>query len=254
MSEANQTTVIRPTDDEARALARRLVRLARHGALAVLDPRDGAPFASRVALATEMDGTLVMLVSRLSQHTEALAADARCSLLVGEPGKGDPLAHPRLTVVGRAEQIAADSAACGHVRRRFLARHPKAQLYVDFPDFAFFRIHLDRASLNGGFGKAYLLEPGDLLLPRRGLEELQAMEEEAVAHMNADHGEAVELYGRVLARAGEGAWRLTSLDPEGLDLAAGDKVARLAFTPPLAEAGELRPRLVALAKQARATA
>lgn len=104
MSEANQTTVIRPTDDEARALARRLVRLARHGALAVLDPRDGAPFASRVALATEMDGTLVMLVSRLSQHTEALAADARCSLLVGEPGKGDPLAHPRLTVVGKEKK------------------------------------------------------------------------------------------------------------------------------------------------------
>jgi hypothetical protein len=251
MPVADRPQVIRPTDDEARGLARRLVRLARHGALGVLDPQDGSPFVSRVALATEMDGMPVMLVSALSQHTQALAKDRRCSLLVGEPGKGDPLAHPRLSIVAEAEKVETGDPCHADIRRRYMARHPKAKLYVDFGDFAFFRIRPLRASLNGGFGKAYLLSADDLLLAGEGLAELGAMEAGAVAHMNADHLDAVALYAETLAKAGRGDWRLSSLDPEGLDLVDGDRVARLAFDRPLASAEELRPRLVALAKRAR---
>ena len=242
---------IRPTDDEARGLARKLMRTARYGGLAVLDPQDGSPFVSRVALATEMDGTPVMLVSTLSQHTRALADDRRCSLLVGEPGKGDPLAHPRLSIVAEAEKVDAGDPALADIRRRYLARHPKAKLYVDFPDFAFYRVRPVRASLNGGFGKAYLLSPRDLLVESAGLAGLAAMEAGAIAHMHEDHLDAVQLYAERLAKAGEGAWLLSAIDPEGLDFVDGDKVARLVFSPPLESAGDLRPRLVALAKQAR---
>lgn len=242
---------IRPTDDEARGLARKLVRTARYGGLGVIDPQDGSPFVSRVALATEMDGTPVMLVSALSQHTQALALDRRCSLLVGEPGKGDPLAHPRLSIVAEAEKVEADDPAHADIRRRYLMRHPKAGLYVDFGDFAFFRVRPVRASLNGGFGKAYLLSAADLLVESAALEGLAAMEAGAIAHMHEDHLDAVQLYARNLARAGEGTWHLSSFDPEGLDFVDGDKVARLAFDRPLESAAELRPRLVALAKQAR---
>lgn len=252
MAEDTRPEVIRPTDDEARHLSRRLVRLARYGALGVLDPADGMPFVSRVGLASEMNGTPVMLVSRLSQHTGAVLADPRCSLLVGEPGKGDPLAHPRLTIVARAQRIDPADPAHAAVRRRYLLRHPKAQLYVDFADFAFFRIVPERASLNGGFGKAYHLTAADLLLSGEVLAELGAAEAGAVEHMNQDHLDAVRLYAEKLAKVRPGPWRLSSLDPAGLDLVDGDKVARLDFDPPLQSAGELRPRLVALAKQARA--
>ncbi|WP_245566219.1 HugZ family protein [Stappia stellulata] len=246
-----KTDPIRPTDDAARTLARDLLRRARFGALGVLDPQDGSPFVSRVALATEMDGTPVMLISTLSRHTQALEADPRCSLLVGEPGKGDPLAHPRLTLVGTATPVAADDPVHRHVRRRYLMRHPKAKLYADFADFSFFRVRVERASLNGGFGKAYELMPSDLLLERTGLAEFMEIEAPAIAHMQADHADAVRLYAQELARAGEGAWSLSSLDPQGLDFVDGDRVARLAFEPPLVRAEELRPRLVDLAKQAR---
>lgn len=252
VADNDRPEVIRPTDDEARLLSQRLVRMARFGALGVLDPADGMPFVSRVGLATEMDGTPVMLVSRLSQHTSAVAADPRCSLLVGEPGKGDPLAHPRLTIVARAERIDPADPSHAAIRRRYLLRHPKAKLYVDFPDFAFFRLVPGRASLNGGFGKAYHLTSADLLLSGPVVAELGAAEAGAVDHMNEDHLDAIALYGDKLARAGSGNWRLSSLDPAGLDLVDGDKVARLDFDPPLASAGELRGRLVALAKQARA--
>jgi len=69
--------------------------------------------------------------------------------------------------------------------------------------------------------------------------------------MNSDHGEAVSLYATVLLGAPEGAWRLTGLDPEGCDLAAGEERRRLAFARSVGTPDELRVVLVELAKEAR---
>jgi putative heme iron utilization protein len=256
MSEAAKTSPgkkdpLLPVDAEARRLARDLLRRARHGALATLDPATGDPLATRTALATDMDGAPVILTSTLSAHTQALLRDPRCSLLVGEPGKGDPLAHPRLTAIGRAERIAADETR-DRLKRRYLARHPKAELYADFGDFSFWRIDLARASLNGGFGRAYAMTREDVLTDMAGLAELLDAEAGAVAHMNADHGDAVALYAQAFCKAPAGAWVLTGLDPEGLDLALGDRVERLWFDRPLTDTAQLRPLLVELAKNARA--
>lgn len=239
-----------PVDAEARRLAKDLLRQARHGALATLDPADGAPLATRTALATDMDGAPVILTSTLSAHTQALLKDPRCSLLVGEPGKGDPLAHPRLTVIARAERVTEETLR-ERLKRRYLARHPKAELYVDFPDFSFWRLAMSRTSLNGGFGRAYAMAPEDVLTDMTGMEGLLDFEEGAVAHMNEDHADAVELYASAFCKAPGGAWRLTGLDPEGLDFMLGDEVRRLWFDEPLTAPEELRPLLVRLAKQAR---
>lgn len=240
-----------PVDAQARRLARDLLRRARHGALATLDPQSGDPLATRTGLAPDIDGAPVFLTSSLSAHTQALLADPRCSVLVGEPGKGDPLAHPRLTVIGRAERIAPDAPVRARLKRRYLARHPKAELYVDFGDFSFWRLEVARASLNGGFGRAYAMTPGDVLTDLAGLEALLESEGGAVAHMNEDHADAVELYARAFCEADAGPWRLAGIDPEGLELVLGDRVERLWFDAPLTAAGEMRPRLVQLAKAAR---
>jgi heme iron utilization protein len=242
-------------DDEARRLARNLLRTARHGALATLDPADGGPLATRIGLAQDMDGSPVFLTSTLSAHTQALLADSRCSILVGEPGKGDPLAHPRLTLTGRAGRIGAGEDEEGtreRLRRRYLARHPKAALYVDFPDFSFWRLRVAGASLNGGFGRAYAMTPADVLTDLHGIEDLLAFEAGAIEHMNSDHADAVEFYARAFCDAAPGHWRLASLDPEGLDLVLGDQVERLWFDKPIAAVGEMRPLLVRLAAEARA--
>lgn len=241
---------IRPTDDAARALARELVRSARHGALATLSA-DGHPFASLTSLATEIDGTPLILVSALSGHTANLAADPRASLLIAPGGKGDPLAHPRITLRVRARPIERASEEGRRIRRRFLARQPKAQLYVDFADFAFFALAVEGASLNGGFGRAYDLVPSDILSNLSRTQALAAAEEDAVAHMNEDHADAVRLYATALLGAPDGAWRITGLDPDGLDLALGDQVLRLPFPEPVDGPGALRKVLVELAAKAR---
>ena len=90
-------------------------------------------------VATDVDGSPVILTSRLSTHTANLEHDGRASILLAETGKGDPLAHPRLSVLGAFAQIEKESADEARVRRRFLARHPKSELYVGFGDFSFWR-------------------------------------------------------------------------------------------------------------------
>lgn len=158
---------VRPADDEARALARTLVAGAGFGALGVIEPGSGYPMVSRVALAPDAGGMPLALVSALSQHTAALGLDPACSLLIGEPGeRGDPLVHPRLTLQCRAAFVARDTADHADLRARWLVRHPKAKLYIDFADFRFVRFGIERAFLNGGFGQAFVLEPGDFSLLR----------------------------------------------------------------------------------------
>lgn len=240
-----------PVDDEARLLAKRLMRTSRSGALASFDAQSGMPFASLVAVGTDLDGTPVILTSQLSIHTRLIEADPRCSLLLSAIGKGDPLAHPRLTLLARAERLEREAVETQHVRRRYLLQHPKAALYVDFPDFAFWRLKIESGSLNGGFGRAYRLNPADLLTDLSGFPDFYNFEAGAVAHMNEDHADAVALYATKLCGAREGAWRLTGIDPEGLQLALGDELLRLPFPKPLASAQDVRAVLVALAQQAR---
>ncbi|WP_274426502.1 HugZ family pyridoxamine 5'-phosphate oxidase [Chelativorans sp. YIM 93263] len=238
------------TDAEAIRLAKTLLRNARFGALATLDPSDGAPLSTRVAVATDLDGAPLILVSALSAHTQALQADTRCSLLTGEPGKGDPLAHPRLTLKARAMKLERGTDAHGYAERRYIERQPKAKLYAGFADFSLFRLEPENALLNGGFARAYRLTP-DELLTGGPLADFRQMETAAIEHMNADHADAVENYAVHFAGSSRGKWRLIGIDPEGIDLARGEEIQRVFFKQPLNDASEVRPALVAMAKEAR---
>lgn len=148
---------IRPTDDDARSLARQLLTTARHGALATQDTETGLPHIARVAVGHD-GATALLLISMLSRHTQQLLTDPSAALLIGEPGaKGDPLTHPRMTLQGHCDP--ADKAA---LRESWLIDHPKTALYYDFADFKLMRLTPVVAHLNGGFGKAYRLGPDDL--------------------------------------------------------------------------------------------
>ena len=58
--------------------------------------------------------------------------------------------------------IAPDDPARPGIRDRWLARNPKATVYIDLPDFAFVRLQPVSALLNGGFARAFHLAPADL--------------------------------------------------------------------------------------------
>lgn len=249
MNIKDEKTVLRETDDDARTLARHLLREARHASLATLDHRDGTPIASRATMANLMDGTPVILVSELSDHTPNLQANSKCSLLIGRLGSGDPLAHPRMTVVCDAIQLDKSTEDHQRARSRFLNRHPKAALYVDFGDFHFFRLDVKTISLNGGFGKAYRLGSEDLLT--QSIDSFYEMEPGVVEHMNDDHAHNITDYARHFGFKEEGRWLMSGIDPAGIDLACGDVVRRIDFHRTLESADEIRPMLVKMAKEAK---
>ena len=240
-------------DFDPKAVAKSLLRATRAGALATIDRNTGHPFASLVNVATDIDGSPLILVSRLSTHTANLEVDGRASLLLASTGKGDPLAHPRLTLLGSFAQIARDDPRQSRVRRRFLARHPKSELYAGFGDFSFWRLKTVSAHLNGGFARAADLKATDVMTDVANAENLIDAEEGAVTHMNDDHAEAVRLYATKLLGAEDGPWRLTGLDPDGLDLARGDATLRLPFPQRVINAEQLRKMVVELAAKARAS-
>lgn len=147
-------------DAEARAMAAGLIRGARHAVLGCLDPASGAPHLSRIAMQADLDGVPLALLAGLAAHTRALALDPRAGLLVAaaEPGRGDPMAQPRLSLQVRAERTAPDPGR----RARWLAADRKATVYIDLPDFAFWRLVPVAGLLNAGFARAIRLGPEDL--------------------------------------------------------------------------------------------
>ena len=229
--------------------AKRLLRSIRAGALATLTP-DGYPFATLVNVATAMDGAPILLLSGLSAHTKNLAGEKRASILLSEGGKGDPLAHARLTVVGQAIRC-EDQTQRAALKSRFLARHPKSALYADFGDFSFWRLEVARVHLNGGFAKAADFDGMAVLTDLSGAGEIAAIEAGALEHMNSEHNEAVRLYATKLLGEKDGRWRATGIDPEGMDMALGDLTARLEFPEPVKNGDSLRKTLAALAADAR---
>jgi heme iron utilization protein len=147
------TELARPAFDHA-GMIRDLLTGARHGTLGTLTT-DGAPFTSLVALAWDGDLRPVIITSHLSGHTGHMERDQRVSLLISDVGKGDPLAHPRLTLLGRVIDARPGRPLYDKLRGLYLAQHPKAELYVDLPGFWFWRIEPVSVALNGGFGKAW---------------------------------------------------------------------------------------------------
>ncbi|WP_146346013.1 HugZ family pyridoxamine 5'-phosphate oxidase [Phaeobacter marinintestinus] len=159
------TDPIRPTDDDARQMARDLLAQARHAALAVVLP-DGSPMVTRVAFGLGPDGHPLTLVSDLSAHTTALKANPNGALLIGEPGeRGDPLTHPRLTLMAQARFLRKGDTGYDKTAAHYLRDHPKSKLYIGFADFSFAVFSTRQGHLNGGFGKAFVLTPKDMALP-----------------------------------------------------------------------------------------
>ena len=236
---------------ERGAECRRLMRRQSHAALAT--GLDGRPYVSLVAVACDLDASPLLLLSDLAQHSRNIGADRRVSVLFdGENGRGpagaDPLAEPRLSLLGEAERRDDPRALA-----RFIARHPSAAAYAGFGDFNLYRVAIGRGHLVAGFGRISWVEPAELRFAADGAA-LAAAEADIVAHMNADHADAVALFAAHLLKRGGTGWRLAGIDPEGVDLRREQQTARLDFPVPVLDPGAARQALIALTREARAIA
>lgn len=235
---------------DAATQVRDLLRRSAVAALAVRLPATAEPYAALVLVASDHRGQALLLISGLAEHTKALRAEPTgCLLLDGTAGGQTRLAGPRASLIGRFAPV--DDPL---LKARFVRRHPEAALYQDFADFALWRQTPTRAHLVAGFGRISWADGAACLAADRTGGALAEQEGAILDHMNADHGDVVALYATALLGQPAGAWRLSGIDPEGLDLAAGGQRARLPLDPPIDDVATVRARLVALAQEARAAA
>lgn len=194
-------------------------------------------YVSLAAVASDVDGSPLLLMSSLSDHTRNLAADPLVSMLFdGSAGYANPQEGPRATIMGRVEK--AGPPDLERVRRRYLARHPGAALYIDFADFALFRVALERIHWVGGFGRAAWIERSPLIDGHTAAA-FAAKEPELLERWNP---RADDLAKTWLKRRSTG-WHLTAIDPDGFILARGKSTHRLAFAASLTDPGVVETAL-----------
>lgn len=225
--------------------ARRIIRAANAATLAT--QQEGQPFASLVTPACSPDLAPLLWLSTLSEHTRHLLREPRCALLFTGPAEAaNPQTAPRVTLTGMAELI-TDTG----LKARWLARHPYAALYADFADFGLWRITPVGALMVGGFARATRLRLAQLLPDPAAVAAIAEAEPEIIAHVNDDHADALQAIVTGLLGAAPGAWRVTAVDLDGLDLADGDTVLRLGFAAPALDAESVRAELIRTAREAR---
>ena len=198
-------------------------------------------------------GRPLFLISTMAMHTHNLLADPRASLLATQPGwTGDPLAAGRVTLMGQARRLPAAEGEAA--RAAYLTRHEAAKFWVDFEDFAFWRLDPMDVYFVGGFAamdwvtaETYLAAAPDPLAEAAA---------DIVEHMNADHADALVAYARAFAGEPADEATMTAVDRLGfkLRLRAGDRLhgVRIAFPRAVHTPGDARVVLIEMVREARA--
>jgi putative heme iron utilization protein len=193
----------------------------------------GRAYVSLVAVATDVDGAPLLLLSGLSDHTRNLGAEPQVSLLFdGTGGFANPQEGPRATVMGLAEP--AGSGDLERVRRRYLGRHPGAALYAGFADFAFHRVAVERIHWVGGFGRAAWIERLQPIDPA-----ISSAFAEAELGLLDRLGPGASRVARAWLGRRSIGWRFTAVDPDGFILAQGKRTFRLNFASPLTDPAQV---------------
>jgi hypothetical protein len=181
-----------------------------------------------------------------------LKADPRCSLFVTQvAAEGDPLGAARATLVGNAEPVPENDMAS--VRETYLARHENSRYWVDFSDFSFFRLQPIDLYYVGGFGVMGWVHATDF--EQAAPDPLADAAPGILAHMNADHIDAMVLLAKSQAAVDAIEATMTSVDRLGFTLRLktkdGVKGARINFPREVATAQDTRAVLVEMVREAR---
>jgi hypothetical protein len=234
--------------------ARTLVHLGRSGTLVTQSRRHpGFPFGSVALYAVDAAGRPSFLVSTMAMHTQNLLADGRASLLVTQPGwTDDPLAGARLTLVGHVAPVATEERAA--LRAAYLARHENARHWVDYDDFAFYRLEIVELYWVGGFGEMGWVSAAEYRAAAP--DPLADAAPRIIEHMNDDHADALVLYCRAFAGVAADEATMTAVDRLGFRVRArvGDRLQglRINFTREVRTTDEARAVLVDMVREARA--
>jgi heme iron utilization protein len=237
---------------------RTLVTAERRGALSTLatDP-EGYPYGSVASYGLDDRGNPLLFVSTMAEHTQNALRDPRASLLVSEPvpEAADPLASGRVTLLGEFHAVAEMDRPMA--RERYLEANPAASYYVDFGDFAFYRLAVESIRYVGGYGRMSWVDAAEYALAEP--DPLADAASRIIEHMNADHADAQVLFCRHFAQRSETtAATMSAVDRYGFEMIAvsdaGRAAVRLEFPAECTTGDEVRRAMVTMVQKARAAA
>jgi putative heme iron utilization protein len=222
--------------------ARQLLRAHRYGALSTLSKKfDGHPFGSITPYMVDHDGSLLILISTLAEHTKNIAADPRVSLISHNQRAPHIQTQGRITLLGNAEFV-ADRATAG---QRYLRYFPEAQTYFAMHDFSFYRIAPLALRYIGGFGHIHWVKAENYRVESYPLIE---QETDILAHMNADHADSLRRYCLHTHQLEAQTVEMVGIDCDGFDIRADGDVYRFDFPEPVLDAQQARTALVAMSR------
>lgn len=222
--------------------ARQMLRAHRYGALCTLSKKfDGHPFGSITPYLVDHDGSLLILISTLAEHTKNIQHDPRVSLITHNQENPQIQTQGRITVVGTA-QIIMDKDKAG---RRYLRYFPEAQSYFDMHDFSFYRIMPQSLRYIGGFGKIHWVEADSYLVPAYPL---IPQENDVISHMNTDHRKTMYRYCQHFHKIEVLHVEMLDIDCDGFDVRADEKILRFDFPEMVLNAQQARHALVAMSR------
>lgn len=207
--------------------ARRLLRSHRYGALSTISKKlNGFPFGSITPYMTDHDGSLIILISALAEHSKNILHDARVSLITHNQSSPDIQMQGRVTVVGNAYRI-GDQPPAG----RYLRHFPEAAELLTL-DFSFFRIAPVAIRHIGGVGRVHWIRMDKYTTPNT---DAFAQHEEALLDdINVRQRDHLQ---RTLLRDD---FQVIGADCDGLDLRSGDQLWRMDFATPLTNPFQLQ--------------
>ena len=229
----------------------------------------GFPFGSLVAYAVSEDGSPLLCLSDLAEHSRNVAADPRASLLVtAAPAEGsgadpgaDPLSLARVTVLGEIAPVADGERTA--VLERYRGAHPGA-FYATFDDFRLYRLQVSSVRYVGGFGRMSWLDAAEYVCAEP--DPLRPYAGRVIGHMNDDHADALVAYCRAFGgRPGTGSAVMVGVDRYGFDVLATDsaiatdsdaatarRAVRIGFGEPVDTVDAVRAAMIDLLRRARA--
>ncbi len=225
--------------------ARKMLRAHRYGALSTLSKKfDGFPFGSITPYLVDHDGSLIILISGLAEHTKNILHDPRVSLITHDQHDAHIQTQGRITLLGNAAHI-ADTATIG---ARYLRYFPEAASYFAMHDFAFYRITPVALRYIGGFGKIHWIDIAQYSVAPYAL---ITQETDIITHMNTDHADTMRGYCAQFHQRDVLDVAMLGIDCDGFDVRADGELLRIEFAEAVMDAQQARGALVALATAAK---
>jgi putative heme iron utilization protein len=163
---------------------------------------------------------------------------------------GDPLGAARVTLMGLTTKVDKEEAV--QIRERYLARHANAAYWVDFNDFAFFRMAIADVYFVGGFGSMGWVAAEDY--EKAAVDPLADVSSDLIKEINTEQADTLLALARVLGNGKAEQVTLTAVDRLGfhLRIRSADRMqgGRIAFPRPVAKAQEVKAGLGDLIAQA----